>query len=53
MKTYQLITLHGYQYVLCSPSEGQNGNFMGTGLVLAGVLKKTETLEEWITKHGK
>lgn len=58
MKNYQIINVSKRQHVLTAASTREGtifpeANYLGTGLALCGVLKKDQTLEKWIKKHGK
>jgi len=54
---YSTIFLNGHHVVL-TPSKSRSGyyqeaNFKGTGKALCGVLKKGETLPEWLKRTKK
>lgn len=58
IEKYSVLQRNGISYVL-KIYEGNRSspwdmpNFMGTGKALAGILKKGETLEEWLKRKEK
>jgi len=58
IEKYSVLQRNGISYVLKiyegdRPSSWDMPNFMGTGKALAGILKKGETLEEWLKRKEK
>jgi hypothetical protein len=56
-KVYKILPFGSYYYVLTpSPIRGgifPNADFKGTGMALAGVMKKGERIEDFLTRKKK
>ena len=53
---YEILKVNGYSYILSNfkraSKEFPQANFMGTGKALAGVLRKNQSLEDWISERS-
>jgi len=50
MKEYTIMNTNNARYVLCERKrdDGEDANFMGTGLALTGILEDNESLKDFI-----
>ena len=56
MKNYTTLESGRHTHVLCDNQERQNyplANYRGTDKALCGILRKGQTLEQWVKKFGK